>query len=348
MRAWIDRLFRGERLTKAEFQQLILCEDQAVLTLLYGHAQTRTEEIFGNHVYVRGLVEFTSYCKRDCFYCGLRCSNKQAERYRLTPWEIIDTCANGYELGFRTFVLQGGEDDFYTPDLLCEIIEEIRLACPGSAITLSFGEQSAKTYRAYRKAGASRYLLRHETATPEHYAKLHPPKQSLTSRMDALTTLKELGFQVGAGFMVGSPFQTAEHLAEDLCFLQTFRPHMVGIGPFMPHKDTPFGKYLPGSSDLTVKIIALVRGILPGALIPATTALATLSKDARGRALQVGANVVMPNLSPKDVRAKYNLYDGKLSSGTESAQMLEALREELSGYGRKMDMSRGDSPLWKE
>ncbi|MBR5279694.1 MAG: [Clostridia bacterium] len=347
MRHLIDRLFQGERLTRAEFQDLVLCEDQEMLELLFRRAKERTEEVFGNHVYIRGLIEISSYCKQDCFYCGLRCSNHKAQRYRLSPNEIIATCEKGYEMGFRTFVLQGGEDDYYTDDAICELIREICLSCPGSAVTLSLGEKGKRAYEAFRKAGASRYLLRHETATAEHFSRLHPPSQRLQSRMEALATLKDLGFQVGAGFMVGSPFQTAENLAEDLYFLQEFRPHMVGIGPFIPHQDTPFGKYPAGDSGQTVKMIAITRGILPGALIPATTALATLSKDARGRALQAGANVVMPNLSPEAVRVKYNLYNNKLSTGTESAQMLAALREELEGYGRKMDLSRGDSPLWK-
>ncbi|MBR5499949.1 MAG: [Clostridia bacterium] len=342
MRKLIDRLFQGERLSREEFLTLVLCEEQE---FLYRRAKERTEEVFGNHVYIRGLVEISSYCKQDCFYCGLRCSNKKAQRYRLSPKEILATCEQGYEMGFRTFVLQGGEDDFYTDEMLCDLIREICLSCPGSAVTLSLGEKNRKTYEAFRKAGASRYLLRHETATAEHFSRLHPPKQRLKSRIEALSTLKDLGFQVGAGFMVGSPFQTPEHLAEDLYFLQEFRPHMVGIGPFIPHQDTPFGKYPAGSSALTVKMVAITRGILPGALIPATTALATLGS--RKQALQAGANVVMPNLSPNEVRVKYNLYNNKLSTGTESAQMLAALREELAGYGRKMDLSRGDSPLWK-
>lgn len=342
MRKLIDRLFQGERLSREEFLTLVLCEEQE---FLYQRAKERTEEVFGNHVYIRGLVEISSYCKQDCFYCGLRCSNQKAQRYRLSPKEILATCEQGYEMGFRTFVLQGGEDDFYTDEMLCDLIREICLSCPGSAVTLSLGEKNRRTYEAFRKAGASRYLLRHETATAEHFSRLHPPKQRLKSRIEALSTLKDLGFQVGAGFMVGSPFQTPEHLAEDLYFLQEFRPHMVGIGPFIPHQDTPFGKYPAGSSALTVKMIAITRGILPGALIPATTALATLGS--RKQALQAGANVVMPNLSPNEVRVKYNLYNNKLSTGTESAQMLPALREELESYERKMDMSRGDSPLWK-
>lgn len=342
MRKLIDRLFQGERLSREEFLTLVLCEEQE---FLYRRAKERTEEVFGNHVYIRGLVEISSYCKQDCFYCGLRCSNKKAQRYRLSPKEILATCEQGYEMGFRTFVLQGGEDDFYTDEMLCDLIREICLSCPGSAVTLSLGEKNRRTYEAFRKAGASRYLLRHETATVEHFNRLHPPKQRLKSRIEALSTLKDLGFQVGAGFMVGSPFQTPEHLAEDLYFLQEFRPHMVGIGPFIPHQDTPFGKYSAGSSALTVKMVAITRGILPGALIPATTALATLGS--RKQALQAGANVVMPNLSPNEVRVKYNLYNNKLSTGTESAQMLPALREELESYERKMDMSRGDSPLWK-
>lgn len=348
MQTLIDRLYQGERLTREEFQALILCEYQEALELLFQRAKERTEEVFGNHVYIRGLIEISSYCKQDCFYCGLRCSNQKAQRYRLSPEKILATCEQGYEMGFRTFVLQGGEDDFYTDEMLCDLIREICLSCPGSAVTLSLGEKSRKTYEAYRKAGASRYLLRHETATAEHFSRLHPPRQRLASRMEALSALKELGFQVGAGFMVGSPFQTPEHIAEDLYFLQKFRPHMVGIGPFIPHQDTPFGKYPAGDSLLTVKMIAITRGILPGALIPATTALATLSQGSRMQALQAGANVVMPNLSPGEVRVKYNLYNNKLSTGTESAQMLAVLREELESYGRKMDMSRGDSPLWKE
>lgn len=348
MRQLIDRLYQGERLTRVEFQTLVLCEDQEILELLFRRAKERTEEVFANHVYVRGLVEFSSYCKQDCFYCGIRCSNKKAQRYRLSPEEILATCEKGYEMGFRTFVLQGGEDDFYTDEMLCELIREICLCCPGSAVTLSLGEKSRRSYEAFRKAGAGRYLLRHETATEEHFARLHPPKQRLDSRMEALAALKELGFQVGAGFMVGSPFQTPEHLAEDLYFLQEFRPHMVGIGPFIPHEDTPFAQYPAGSSALTVKMIAITRGILSGALIPATTALATLSQTDRMQALQRGANVVMPNLSPETVREKYNLYNNKRSTGTESARMLEALRGELEVCGRKMDMSRGDSPLWKE
>ena len=342
MRKLIDRLFQGERLSREEFLTLVLCEEQE---FLYRRAKERTEEVFGNHVYIRGLVEISSYCKQDCFYCGLRCSNKKAQRYRLSPKEILATCEQGYEMGFRTFVLQGGEDDFYTDEMLCDLIREICLSCPGSAVTLSLGEKNRRTYEAFRKAGASRYLLRHETATVEHFNRLHPPKQRLKSRIEALSTLKDLGFQVGAGVMVGSPFQTPEHLAEDLYFLQEFRPHMVGIGPFIPHQDTPFGKYPAGSSALTVKMVAIPRGILPGALIPATTALATLGS--RKQALQAGANVVMPNLSPNEVRVKYNLYNNKLSTGTESAQMLPALREELESYELKMDMSRGDSPLWK-
>lgn len=347
MQNLIDRLFQGERLTRAAFQALVRCEDQDALELLFQRAKERTEEVFGNHVYIRGLVEISSYCKQDCFYCGLRCSNQKAQRYRLSPDEILATCEKGYEMGFRTFVLQGGEDDYYTDEAMCELIREICLSCPGSAVTLSLGEKRKQSYEAFRKAGASRYLLRHETATAEHFSRLHPPGQRLETRMEALATLKDLGFQVGAGFMVGAPFQTPEHMAENLYFLQEFRPHMVGIGPFIPHQDTPFGKYPAGDSSQTVKMIAITRGILPGALIPATTALATLSKDARMRALQGGANVVMPNLSPNEVRVKYNLYNNKLSTGTESAQMLVALREELERYGRKMDLSRGDSPLWK-
>ncbi len=343
----IRRLFQGERLTKAEFLALVTMEDRGNLDLLFRKARERTEEIFGDRVYLRGLVEFTNYCKQDCFYCGIRCSNEKAARYRLEPEEILAICVRGYEQGFRTFVLQGGEDDFYTTQVLCDLIQDICLLCPGSAVTLSFGEQSEQTYAAYKQAGATRYLLRHETASPEHFTRLHPKAQRLETRMAALQTLKKLGFQVGAGFMVGSPFQTPEHLAEDLYFLQTFRPHMVGIGPFIPHQDTPFGRFPSGDTLQTVRMIALVRGILPAALIPATTALATQSLAGRQMALLTGANVVMPNLSPEQARVKYNLYNGKPHAGTEAAESLAQLKAELAGFGRKIDMSRGDSPLWK-
>lgn len=306
-------------------------------------AEHARDEIYGRRVFLRGLIEFTSYCKNNCYYCGLRRDNKRAERYRLTEAEILECCDYGASLGFRTFVLQGGEDGGFSDSLLAEIVYKIKASHPDSAVTLSVGERSREIYKKFRDAGADRFLLRHESANPGHYSRLHPENLTLENRKRCLYDLKELGFQVGAGFMVGSPFQTSENLAEDLLFLHELSPQMVGIGPFIPHRDTPFSHHPSGDLELVLFMLALTRLILPRVLLPATTALGTIADDGRERGILSGANVIMPNLSPVSVRKKYLLYNNKLCSGDETAEHIKELEIRLSKIDCKIDMSRGDS-----
>ena len=310
----------------------------------YREAARLRNRQFGNRVYLRGLIEVSSYCRMDCYYCGIRKSNDRALRYRLTKSEILDSCAAGHDLGFETFVLQGGEDGWFTDAVLCDLISEIKRKYPGCAVTLSLGEKSKESYQALKAAGADRYLLRHETAGRMHFGQLHPGGQTLESRKKCLYTLRETGFQVGAGFMVGSPGQTVRELAADMMFLIDLNPHMVGIGPFIPHRDTPFGDRPGGGLWDTLLMLALTRIALPKALIPATTALGSIHPDGREMGLQAGANVVMPNLTPPVRRKAYSLYDGKLSSGAESAEGLQILISRLEAAGFAADMSRGDHP----
>lgn len=309
---------------------------------LYERADRLRRLSFGNQIYIRGLIEFSSYCKNDCLYCGLRRSNSHAERYRLTSEEILDCCRVGYQLGFRTFVLQSGEDGWYTDRRMCDLIAAIKQEWPDCALTLSIGEKSRDSYQAYFGAGADRYLLRHETANACHYARLHPPEQTLASRMECLRSLKEIGYQTGCGFMVGSPGQTAAELADDLLFIHEFQPEMVGIGPFIPHHDTPFAHEAAGTVEQTLFCLALVRLILPGVLLPATTALGTIDPFGREKGIHAGANVIMPNLSPSDVRRKYMLYDNKISAGDEAAENLADLKARMEAIGCQIPVSRGD------
>ena len=309
---------------------------------LFAAADEARQRHYGRRVYFRGLVEFSSYCRNDCLYCGIRRSNTSAVRYRLSDAEILESCARGHELGFRTFVLQSGEDTAFSDDRVCELLASIKCAHPDSAVTLSIGERPTASYERFREAGADRYLLRHETASAEHYRMLHPPSMELATRMRCLRDLKRLGYQVGAGFMVGSPFQTTTHLAEDLAFLRDFEPHMVGIGPFVPHRDTPFGARPVPTADLTLVMVALARLMLPTALIPATTALGSVDPLGREKALLAGANVVMPNLSPLAHRADYALYDNKICLGEEAAECVGCLAERITAAGYEPDFSRGD------
>ena len=301
------------------------------------------EEHYGRKVFVRGLIEFTNYCKNDCYYCGIRCGNKNAHRYRLTEEQILNCADEGHRLGFNTYVLQGGEDSYFTDKIMCDIIYKIKSKYPDCAITLSIGEKSRESYKAYRDAGADRYLLRHETANDAHYRKLHPSYMSLENRKNCLYTLRELGYQVGAGFMVGSPYQTSENLAEDLLFLKDLQPHMVGIGPFIPHQDSPFANEKGGTLNLTLTMLALVRLMLPKVLLPSTTALGTIDPMGREKGFDAGANVVMPNLSPTNVRKDYSLYDNKICTGDEAAQCIMCLKGRIERAGYEMDMGRGDS-----
>ncbi|MBR6776887.1 MAG: [Clostridia bacterium] len=295
-----------------------------------------------NQVYVRGLIEISNFCRNDCFYCGIRRSNKKCDRYSLNKEDILSCCEEGYSLGFRTFVLQGGEDGYYTDAVMCDIVKEIKARFPDCAVTLSLGERSRESYQKLFDAGADRYLLRHETADAEHYSLLHPTELTLENRMKCLKDLRDIGFQVGAGFMVGSPFQTAEHLAKDLCFIADFKPDMCGIGPFVPHSDTPFGGYPTGSAVLTCFLLSVIRIIHPTVLLPATTALGTILPKGRELGILSGANVVMPNLSPATERKKYSLYNNKLSDGAESAQCLDELKKRVASVGCTIPVHRGD------
>ncbi|MCM1054773.1 MAG: [FeFe] hydrogenase H-cluster radical SAM maturase HydE [Bacteroides sp.] len=338
----IERLYENADLPDDRLKELIENASDEELALLADRARSRCREFYGNKVFVRGLIEISSHCKNDCLYCGLRRSNAKAERYRLTPDEILSCCEQGYGLGFRTFVLQGGEDNFYGDDMLCGLIRDIKTAHPDCAVTLSLGERSAESFKRLFEAGADRYLLRHETADKEHYAMLHPKNMSHENRMECLRVLKETGFQTGCGFMTGSPGQTSEHIVKDLRFIKTFKPHMVGIGPFIPHKDTPFADKAAGSARLTLLLLSVIRLLLPKVLLPATTALGTIDPMGREKGIRAGANVVMPNLSPVSVRKKYSLYDNKICTGDEAAECVQCLKRRVAAAGGELTVARGD------
>ena len=339
----IEGLDRGERLTAEEFRRLLEGSDEESDALLREKAVARRKAVYGNAVFVRGLIEISSYCKNDCLYCGIRRSNRNADRYRLTEEQILTCADEGYALGFRTFVLQGGEDAYFTDERLVPLLLELKRRHPDCAVTLSLGERGKESFQRLFDAGADRYLLRHETATKAHYETLHPPEMSFDRRMACLRDLRAIGYAVGAGFMVGSPGQTAEHLANDLYFIQDFQPEMCGIGPFIPHKDTAFAHELPGSAALTCRLLSVIRLIKPNILLPATTALGTVHPQGRELGIQAGANVVMPNLSPTDVRKKYALYDNKICTGEESAQCKDCLNARMRSIGYEVVVSRGDA-----
>lgn len=341
-----NKLYQDTQLTETEYKELLeLHTDKEIAEYGFELARKRQKETFGNEVYTRGLIEISNYCKNDCIYCGIRRSNQNAERYRLSEEEILSCCESGYALGFRTFVLQGGEDGYYTDDLLEDLLHKIKAAYPDCAITLSLGERSRESYERLYTAGADRYLLRHETANEAHYGKLHPAEMSLKNRKQCLYTLKEIGYQVGCGIMVGSPYQTMDNLVEDLAFMKEFNPHMVGIGPFIPQKDTPFGEMEPGSLEMTLFLLAIIRLMLPKVLLPATTALGTIHSRGRELGILAGGNVVMPNLSPVKVRKKYALYDNKICTGEEAAECRGCLGNRMESIGYKLVVSRGDSPF---
>lgn len=336
----IQQLASSHNLNDADLLTLLTSTDPCTNQLLATEADKQRRQYYGDAVYIRGLIEFTNYCKNNCYYCGIRASNSCADRYRLTQEEILACCAEGYRLGFRTFVLQGGEDPYFTDEKICAIVSAIRGQHPDCAITLSIGEKSRSSYQAYFDAGANRYLLRHETADAEHYAKLHPASMSLANRKRCLFDLKEIGYQVGSGFMVGSPYQTAQHLLSDLRFLQQLEPDMIGIGPYITHEHTPFRDKPSGTLEQTLRLLSILRLLFPYALLPATTALGTIAPNGRELGLKAGGNVVMPNLSPVGVRKKYELYANKICTGEEAAQCrgcLEA-RVRLAGYNIVTDV----------
>ena len=338
----IEKLERTHTLSLAEYEALLRNRSEALSAELRARAVRVRKAVYGNAVFTRGLVEISSFCKNDCLYCGIRRSNGQAERYRLTPEDILVCCREGWELGFRTFVLQGGEDPWFSDERLCPLLRQIKAEFPACAVTLSLGERSRESYQRLFDAGADRYLLRHETADPDHYRALHPPELSWEHRMECLRELKEIGYQVGCGFMVGSPGQTEKELAKELKFVETFRPAMCGIGPFIPHKDTPFRDQPAGSVDLTCYLLSILRLIQPNLLLPATTALGTLDPLGREKGILAGANVVMPNLSPVEVRKKYMLYDNKICTGEESAQCRGCLSARVASIGYELVTDRGD------
>ncbi len=338
----IEKLYKTNTLSRDELIRLIEDNIEKADPRLLDEANKTRERYYDKKVFFRGLIELSNYCKNDCYYCGIRRSNANAHRYRLTEVDIMNCCKNGYDLGFRTFVLQGGEDSYYTDQKVVEIVSRIKEEYPDCAITLSLGEKPFETYKKYFDAGADRYLLRHETATDEHYAKLHPSTMTFKTRKQCLYDLKEIGFQTGAGLMVGSPYQTIENLADDLLFLKELNPEMVGIGPFIPHQDTPFAKEKPGTLDATVTVIAITRLLLPKSLLPATTALGTINPLGREKGLKAGANVVMPNLSPISVRKDYSLYDNKICTDDEAAECRECISGRIRRTGFIPDLSRGD------
>ena len=336
----VKELYENKNIPDEAFKTLITT-DEYDQPLCY-YADLRRREYYDDKVYVRGLIEFTNYCRNNCYYCGIRCGNDKADRYRLTPEEILGCCDEGYELGFRTFVLQGGEDMYYSDEMICMLVSDIKKAHPDCAVTLSIGERSHGSYQAYYDAGADRFLLRHETADEEHYRKLHPDNLSLENRKRCLFDLKEIGYQVGSGFMVGSPYQTPDNLILDLRFLQELQPDMIGIGPFITHEDTPFSHFESGSFTLTLRVVSILRLMFPYALIPATTALGTIHPLGREMGLKAGANVVMPNLSPVRYRKLYSLYDNKICTGEESAECRGCLERRVEAAGYRIVTDRGD------
>lgn len=340
-----EQLEKNHSLTLEQYEYLLEHRTPEAAAFLAEKAVQARKEIYGNTIYIRGLIEISNICKNGCLYCGIRKENQSCERYRLTKEVIWECCNEGYLLGFRSFVLQGGEDGYFSDDILCDIVSTIKGNYPDCAVTLSLGERSIKSYQKLFDAGADRYLLRHETADKEHYEKLHPKTMSFENRIDCLKNLKEIGYQVGCGFMVGSPYQTTHTLAKDLKFIETFQPHMCGIGPFIPHKDTVFCDSPTGTVDLTCYLLSIIRLIAPNILLPATTALGTIDTTGREKGILSGANVIMPNLSPSSVRKKYQLYNNKQTDGNESAQQIEVLKKQMAAIGYHIIASKGD---WKE
>ncbi len=342
MQELIQKLYHTGTLAESKLKYLLENFDEKTADFLFEKAREVQHKYFGNKIYVRGLIEFTNYCKNDCYYCGIRRSNLKAVRYRLSKEEILSCAASGYALGFRTFVLQGGEDGYFTDDKMVDIISSLKNNHPDCAITLSIGEKGYESYLRFFEAGADRYLLRHETANAEHYAKLHPQNLLLKNRKACLEDLKKIGYQVGTGFMVGSPYQTTDDLVRDLLFIKDFQPEMIGIGPFLPHRDTPFAEENAGTVELTLFFVGILRLMNPNSLIPSTTALGTVKDTGRERGILAGANVVMPNLSPVSVRKKYMLYDNKICTGEEAAEGYECLRQRMRAIGYEMVVDRGD------
>ena len=338
----IDKLHISHSLTHEEWTALLSTYNEEDRLYAADRARAVADEIYGKDVFIRGIVEFSNTCNKNCYYCGLRAGNTKLERYRLSIDDIMDCCKDGYEFGFRTFVLQSGEDPYYTTEMICELVKRIKKEFPDCAVTLSIGEKSYEDYKAFKDAGADRYLLRHETANEEHYGKLHPENMSWANRMRCLNDLKSLGFQTGCGVMIGSPEQTIDCLADDMLYMEKLKPEMIGLGPFLPHSDTPFRDKPKGSYEMTLFMISLCRLMLPHALIPATTALGTIKPDGREQGILAGANVIMPNLSPVRVRDKYMLYDNKICTGDASSGCRACIEARVQSVGYNVAITRGD------
>ncbi len=341
MKKLIDKLYTENNLTDSELLTLLNSPNDPYL---FKKADEMRRKFYGNTVFIRGLIEISNHCKNNCYYCGIRAENRCVERYRLSKEDILSCCVEGYQLGFRTFVMQSGEDMTFSDTEMCSIVSEIKSQFPDCAITLSLGERSYESYKKMYDAGADRYLLRHEAANEDLYRSLHPKNMSLQNRKECLFNLKKIGYQTGSGFMVGAPGQTSEHLIEDIRFLQELKPEMIGIGPFISHKDTPFKSYKNGNLDLTLKLLSILRLLFPLVLLPATTALGSLQEGGREKGIMAGANVIMPNLSPYSVRKLYSLYDNKLSTGSESAEALEDLKKMTQDIGYEIVITRGNFP----
>ncbi len=342
MKIWIDQLQKEHTLPSKAYYKLLTCSDADSMEYLHRQAKEVSLAQFENKIFIRGLIEISNCCRNDCLYCGIRKSNIHIDRYRLTQKQILECCQQGYELGFRTFVMQGGEDRVQSINWIENVVKEIRHQFPDCAITLSLGEMSYSDYKRLFDAGANRYLLRHETFNPTHYNQLHPKEMSAQHRQQCLLWLKEIGFQTGTGIMVGSPYQTIDHIIEDIRFIERLQPEMIGIGPFIPHHDTPFASQEAGSVELTLRLISIFRLMFPKVLIPSTTALASLGNEGRLKGILAGANVVMPNLSPSNTRKKYSLYNNKASLGAEAAEGLKLLNMQLQTIGYEISMERGD------
>ena len=338
----IEKLSETHSLSLGEYEYLLDNRTEQAAQLLAEKARAAREIHYGKSVYIRGLIEVSNICKNNCLYCGIRAENSKCDRYRLSAEDILLCVDEGYSLGFRTFVIQGGEDGAFTDDFVCGIVGKIKRKYPDCAVTLSLGERSYASYKRMFDSGADRYLLRHETADKEHYEKLHPPQMSFDNRMECLNALKAIGYQTGCGFMVGSPFQTNALLAKDLKFVEEFAPAMCGIGPFIPHAATPFAEYPAGSAEVTCYLLSIIRLIHPKILLPATTALGTILPNGRELGIKSGANVVMPNLSPVSVRKKYELYDNKICTGDEAAQCIKCLSARIASTGYEIVTDRGD------
>lgn len=342
MLSLVDKLCERRSLSVDEYERLVAGRTPELAEELARRAVAERKRVWGTKVFARGLIEVSSYCVNDCYYCGIRRSNRQVARYRLSPERILACAEEGYGLGFRTLVLQGGEDPWFSDERLCDIVARVRSAHPDCAVTLSMGERSRASYQALHDAGAERYLLRHETANPLHYRRLHPPEMSFERRMRCLEDIRDIGYAVGIGFMVGSPYQQPRDLAMDLKLVEEFGPQMCGIGPFVAHHATPFASQESGSLELTCYLLSIIRLIGPGILLPATTALGSIHPQGREKGIMSGANVVMPNLSPADVRKDYELYDGKICTGEEAAECRGCLAARMRSIGYEIVVDRGD------